>query len=221
MQASRRIGVLGGTFDPVHLGHLASATQVARAFDLTTVLLVLSARPPHKPTRQPAPVGDRWEMLRLATRSQALLHPSDIELRRPGPSYTVDTLLEVTRQHPGCEVFLIVGIDAYQEVNTWHRPERLLELANIIVTTRPGFPLPASGVAPPFAARGECCYDSSIGGHRHQSGHRLFVHTLDGLTISSSEIRQQAAAGVDVSDLTGREVAAYIRSHRLYEVPRR
>lgn len=204
----------------MHLGHLASATQVARAFDLTTVLLMLSARPPHKPSHQPAPVDDRWEMLRLATRSQAILHPSDIEIRRPGPSYTVDTLLEVARQNPDCEIFLIVGIDAYQEVDTWHKPERLLELAHIIVTTRPGFPLPAGGVAPPFAARGECCYDFDIGGHRHQSGHRLLVHPLDGLTISSSEIRRQAAAGIDVSDLTGSEVAAYIRSHRLYKVPR-
>jgi len=205
----------------VHLGHLASANQVARAFNLTTVLLVLSARPPHKPHRQPAPVDDRWKMLQLATRAQALLHPSDIEIRRPGPSYMVDTLVEVARQHPGCEVFLIVGIDAYQDVDTWHRPECLLELANVIVTTRPGFPLPPGGVEPPFAAREECCYDPAIGAHRHKSGHRLFVHPLDGLTISSSEIRQRAAAGVDVSELTGREVAAYIHSRRLYEVPRR
>jgi nicotinate-nucleotide adenylyltransferase len=205
----------------VHLGHVASATEVAAAFELTTVLLMLSARPPHKPTHQPAPIGDRWAMLRLAAHGRPFLQPSESEIQRPGPSYTVDTLREVVRSHARDEVFLIVGIDAYAEVDTWHRPEQLLELANIIVTTRPGYPLPTSGVAPPVAGRGDCCYDPVIGGHRHKSGHRLFVHLLDGLAISSSDIRRRAATGLDVTHLTGPEVADYIRSHRLYEVPRR
>jgi nicotinate-nucleotide adenylyltransferase len=130
-------------------------------------------------------------------------------------------LREVVRSHPRDEVFLIVGVDAYAEVDTWHRPEQLLELANLIVTTRPGYPLASSAVAPPVAGRGDCCYDPLIGGHRHKSGHRLFVHPLDGLAISSSDIRRRASAGLDVSDLTGPEVADYIRSRRLYEVPRR
>jgi nicotinate-nucleotide adenylyltransferase len=205
----------------VHLGHLASAEHVAAAFDLATVLLMLSARPPHKPTHRPAPIENRWEMLRLATRDRPLLRPSDLEVRRPGPSYTVDTLLEVTRIHPRHDIFLIVGIDAYAEVDTWHRPDQLLALANIVVTTRPGHPLPSRGIEPPIAGREDCCYDPAIGGHTHKSGHRLFVHLLDGLNISSSEIRRRAGAGLDVSDLTGDEIAEYIRSHGLYEVPGR
>lgn len=202
----------------MHLGHVASATEVAAAFDLTTVLLMLSARPPHKPSHRPAQIEARWEMLRLATRDRPLLQPGDLEVRRSGPSYTVDTLREVALAYPDSKIFLIVGIDAYAEVDTWHRPERLLALANLIVTTRPGHPLPPHGVEPPVAGREDCCYDPAIGGHRHKSGHRLFVHILDGLMVSSSEIRRRAAAGLDVSDLTGPEIAAYIRTHRLYEV---
>jgi nicotinate-nucleotide adenylyltransferase len=157
-------------------------------------------------------------MLQLATRGDPVLEASDLEIRRPGPSYTVDTLCEVAQRQTGREIFLIVGIDAYAEVDTWHQPERLLELANIIVTTRPEHHLPAHGVQPPVAAATECCYDSRIGGHTHRSGHRLFVHLLDGLTISSTQIRRRAALGLDVSTLTGPEVAEYIRTHRLYEV---
>jgi nicotinate-nucleotide adenylyltransferase len=179
---------------------------------------MLSARPPHKPLHHPASIEDRWAMLRLAARARPLLDPSDLEVRRPGPSYTVDTLREVAHAQPDREIFLIVGIDAYAEVDTWHHPEQLLELANVIVTTRPGHPLPPHGVEPPVAGREDCCYDPAIGGHRHKSGHRLYVHLLDGLTISSSEIRRRAAAGLDVSDLTGPEIAEYIRNHRLYEV---
>ena len=218
---SRRIGILGGTFDPVHLGHLASAAQVAAAYDLATVLLMLSARPPHKPLQRPAPIEDRWEMLRLATRNRPLLQACDLEMRRPGLSYSVDTLREVARTYPGQEIFLIVGIDAYAEVDTWHRPDQLLGLTNVVVTTRPGHLLPPHGVEPPVAARGDCCYDPAIGGYRHKSGHRLLVHLLDGLTISSSEIRRRASAGQDVCELTGPEIADYIRTHRLYEVPGR
>jgi nicotinate-nucleotide adenylyltransferase len=194
---------------------------VAAAFDLTTVLLVLSARPPHKPTHVPAAIEDRWSMLQLVTRDRPWLQASDVEIQRPGPSYTVDTLRELARCRPGEEIFLIVGIDAYLEVDTWHQPEQLLELANIVVTTRAGHRLPPHGVQPPIAAAAACCYDPPIGGHTHKSGHRLFVHLLDGLSISSTEVRRRASLGLDVSDLTGPAIADYIRAHRLYEVPGR
>ncbi len=90
----RRLGVLGGTFDPVHLGHLASATQVARAERLERVLLVLSARPPHKPLQQPATIEHRWAMLQIATEGRRDISACDLEIRRAGPSFTVDTLAE-------------------------------------------------------------------------------------------------------------------------------
>jgi nicotinate-nucleotide adenylyltransferase len=214
---ARRVGVLGGTFDPVHLGHLASATQVARAERLERVLLVLSARPPHKPTQRPAPIEHRWAMLEIATRGRSDIAACDLEIRRAGPSFTVDTLAEILLAHPGTELFLIVGIDAYREIDTWYRPELLLERANLVVTTRPGHEMHPAEVLPPVAARKDCCYDPAIGCQRHKSGHKLLTHRLDGLHVSSTEIRHRAAAGRDVSDMTGADVARYIRENRLYQ----
>ncbi len=112
---------------------------------------------------------------------------------------------------------MIIGIDAYRDVDTWHRPDLLLERANVVVTTRPGHELNPVDVLPPVAARKDCCYDPPIGCQRHKSGHKLLTHRLDGLHVSSTEIRQRAAAGVDVSDVTGAEVAQYIRVNRLYQ----
>ena len=209
--------MLGGTFDPVHLGHVASATQIGRALALERVLLVLSARPPHKPTHHPASIDDRFAMLELAARNDAMLSPSDLEMRRSGPSYTVNTLEELRARHPGRELFLIVGIDAYRDIDTWHHPERLLELANVVVTTRPGHKMRENDVLPPVAGRKDCGYDPTIGCQRHKSGHRLLIHHLDGLDVSSTEIRRRARLGLDVSDLTGAAVADYIRAHRLYQ----
>jgi len=160
-------------------------------------------------------------MLRQATRHHPILRPSDLEMLRSGPSYMVDTLRTVAQSEPGRDIFLILGIDAYAEIDTWHRPEDLLPLAHIIVTTRSGHDLPRSGIKPPVAARADCCYDSEIGCHKHKSGHRLLVYHLDGFDVSSSEIRRRAASGMDVAELTGPEVAEYIRTHHLYEATSR
>ncbi len=216
-RARSRLGVLGGTFDPVHLGHIASAADVKIAFGLDRVLLMLSARPPHKPMHRPAATDDRLAMLGLATRGHPGLEPSDLEVKRRGPSYTVDTLTELRARDPDVELYLIVGIDAYRDVNTWHRPELLLELANVVVTTRPGHTMTHDDVHPPIAARNDCCYDSAIGCQRHKSGHLLLPHRLDGLYISATEVRKRAAAGVDVADQTGADVARYIQAQRLYQ----
>lgn len=219
--ADRRVGVLGGTFDPIHLGHLSSARQVAAAQRLQKVLLVLSARPPHKPRHKPAPLEHRWAMLQLAVRGDPLLAASDVEMQRSGLSYTVATLEALAANETDTDLYLIVGIDAYAEIDTWHRPDRLLALAHVVVTTRPGYVLPPEGVLPPIAARNACCYDSAIACHVHKSGHRLLVQPLDGLDISSSDIRARVSMGLPVAEDTGEAVAAYIRRHSLYaeEVP--
>jgi nicotinate-nucleotide adenylyltransferase len=208
--------MLGGTFDPVHLGHLGSAEDTARAFALDKVLLVLSARPPHKSGVAHASVEDRLVMLRLATADRALLAPSDIEVRRSGASYTVDSLRELQRTHPGSELFLIVGIDAWREVDTWSRPQDLLMLANVIVTTRPGAEFPSGGPIPPVAASPECCYDSSISSYRHRSGHRLAAHEITPVDASSTDIRRRVKQGLPFEHLVPPPVADYIRRNGLY-----
>lgn len=209
--------MLGGTFDPVHLGHVSSARQVADALALEQVLLVLCPNPYHKPERTPTPIEHRWAMLEAATLGDPVLTPCDIDMAREGPTYTVDTLEALRPRFRGASLHLIVGIDAYAEIDSWDRSERLLELAHIVVTTRPGHALPPDGVLPPIAAQKDCCYDRGIGCFRHKSGHLLLVHPLDGLDISSSAIRAIAASQGDVSPLTGEPVARYIRSHHIYQ----
>jgi len=151
-------------------------------------------------------------MLRLAVAGEPLLEASDMEARRPGASYTVDTLREVGRTHPGSELFLIVGIDAWREVDTWHRPEDLLGLASVIVTSRPGAEFSRTDVIPPVAARSGCCYDSSISSYVHRSGHRLTAHQIAGVDVSSTDVDPAATQGSlkvgwIYSTLTGRIIA--------------
>ena len=211
-----RIGILGGTFDPIHRGHLASASDTARAFALGRVLLVLSARPPHKDETAHASVEERLAMLRLAAASEPLLEVSDVEVRRPGASYTVDTLREAGRAHPGTELYLIVGIDAWREVDTWHHPEELLELANVIVTSRPGADFTPTDVIPPVAGRSACCYDSNISSYVHRSGHRLAAHRIVGIDVSSTDVRRRIRDNLSFEHLVPSPVAHYIRQHGLY-----
>lgn len=216
-----RLGILGGTFDPVHLGHLASAHEVAAAFDLDRVLLLLSARPPHKLPHTAAPVECRMEMLRLATAGNPLLEPSDIEVRRDGPSYTVDTLHELIAIHPGAELFLILGADAYAEIDTWSRPAELVRLCNIIVTNRPGCSFDLAAATPPVAARAQSRYDPGIGCYLHESGHVIVGHRIQGIEVSASDVRRRVALGLPIETLTGPAVARYIHEHHLYGVTSR
>lgn len=218
-----RIGVLGGTFDPVHLGHLASAREVAAALALDKVLLVLAARPPHKTAGEAAPADLRWQMLRLAvdeaqphSDSDALLEPCDIELERSGPSWTVDTLAELHRRHPRSELFLILGIDAYEEIDTWSRPGEILAIASIVVTARPGREFAQIPPLPPVAARPDARYDPDIGAYVHTSGHTLRGHPIRGIEVSATDIRRRVRLGLPIEHLTGEAIARFIAEHRLY-----
>jgi nicotinate-nucleotide adenylyltransferase len=222
--APRRIGVFGGTFDPVHRGHLASAVEIAAAHDLHPVLLVLSADPPHKRAADAASAADRWRMLQLAVgdaeaRGEApagLLVPCDVEIRRAGPSWTVDTLRQLAAEHPGAELFFIVGADAYADIETWKQPGELLALANVIVTSRPGSDSLSQPPIPPIAARDHARYDPVIGVYVHTSGHTLRGHRIRGIEVSATGIRRDSSLGKPLETLTGDSVARYIREHGLY-----
>ncbi|MBI4604353.1 MAG: nicotinate (nicotinamide) nucleotide adenylyltransferase [Planctomycetes bacterium] len=137
MRPPVRLGVLGGSFNPVHAGHIAMALAARKAHGLDRVLLVPSARPPHK-REDLAPAEDRFEMVRLAVEGFEGLEASRIELDRPGPSYTVDTLEELRRLHPGVELFFILGEDSIPELPTWRRADRILEIARVVAVNRPG-----------------------------------------------------------------------------------
>lgn len=136
-----RIGVLGGTFDPIHLGHVAAARAAMACARLDLVLFVPSARPPHRGDAV-ASAADRLAMARLAVDGEAGFAVSDVEIRRGGQSFTVDTLEKLKRAHPHDELFLILGWDAARLFATWRRPDDILHLASVVVVARPGTPEP-------------------------------------------------------------------------------
>jgi nicotinate-nucleotide adenylyltransferase len=130
------LGLLGGSFDPPHLGHIAMAEAARRAHALDRVLLIPSGSPPHKQDLSSA--ADRLEMVRLAAAGHEGLAASDIEVRRPGVTYTIDTLEELGRLHPGAELYFIVGEDSLKDLPAWREPARILQLARLVVVNRPG-----------------------------------------------------------------------------------
>jgi nicotinate-nucleotide adenylyltransferase len=186
-----RIGLLGGSFDPVHLGHVSLAEAARDRLRLDRVLLVVAAAQPLKPSGAAASGEDRYAMVRLAVRGRARLEASDLELRRPPPSYTVDTLREVRTLHPpGTEFFLLLGADALAELPRWREADRVPTLATVVACHRRGFPPPAEGAAVPLDA--------------------------DLPEISSTEIQRLLAAGKPVAGLVPDDVAAYIERRGLY-----
>ena len=184
-----RIGILGGTFDPIHLGHLAAARAAIDCADLDRVLVIPTGEPPHRPPTT-ASADDRLAMSRLAVGDDDRLEVSDIELRRDGPSYTVDTLRELHRRHPDDVLFLILGWDAAKLLDTWHEPDDVRRLARLIVVTRPGSGAPAS-----------------------TSGILCERPTPD---ISASRLRRALKRGERVARYVPEPVAEYIARHHLY-----
>jgi nicotinate-nucleotide adenylyltransferase len=184
-----RVGVLGGTFDPIHLGHLAAARAAVECARLDRVLLVPSAVPPHR-RRAVATAEQRLEMSRLAVEEEERLEVSDVEVKRGGISYTVDTLRELKRRRPEDDLFLILGWDAAKLLSTWRQPNEVRRLASLVIVTRPG-----SGA--PTEAAGIVCERP----------------TPD---ISGSALRRALATGQGVENMLPQAVAGYIAKHGLY-----
>jgi nicotinate-nucleotide adenylyltransferase len=194
-----RIGILGGTFDPIHVGHLAAGQVALDCANLDRVLFVPSATPPH---RDPADASakDRLEMARLATAGEPRFEVSDVELRRGGKSFTSDTVRDLKRAHPRDELFLVLGWDAARLFETWHEPDQIRADASLVVIGRPGTEAPtpddlkAAGLDP---ARTVLC----LGG------------TPD---ISGSELRASLVRGEPTGDCLPATVDRYIAEHGLY-----
>lgn len=199
MTAAARIGVVGGTFDPIHLGHLAVAAAALTCGNLDQVYLVPSARPPHRRPAQ-AGAGDRLAMARLAAAGLDRIAVSGAELERPGPSFTVDTLSELRAQHPGAELFLVLGWDAAREIGSWHQPGRVLELARVLILNRPGLAAPseadlrAAGLDPA----------------------RVLLCAEEMPDIKATRVRAVIADGGSLAGLVPPAVAAYIAKRGLY-----
>jgi nicotinate-nucleotide adenylyltransferase len=203
MMAARRLGILGGTFDPIHFGHLDAADAARRALQLDRVLLIPSSDPPHRPVDPLASGFHRFALIALAIQGHDALHVSDMELTRTGPSYTADTLRTVARQGwTPSQIFFILGSDAFAEIATWREFPAVLDAANFVVIARPGTTLEAAIARTPSL--------------RGRQGKSLFLVEARTRDVSSSTIRARLAAHQPIGDLVPAAVARYIAAHHLY-----
>ena len=201
-----RVGVLGGTFDPVHLGHVAAAEGAARTLGLSRVIIVPAGVNPHKPVGPKAAAADRLAMARLAVEGVAGLEVSDVETRREGPSYTVDTVRELAREEgAGTGIFFLLGTDALRDLPTWRDVEGIFRVAEPAVVERPG--------------AGEIDWEAlsrSLPGDVARRARANVVRLERGIDVSSTEVRRRLAAGESVAGLLAPGVELYIREHGLY-----
>jgi nicotinate-nucleotide adenylyltransferase len=199
-------GVFGGTFDPIHIGHLAVAEAARDEFRLRRVLFIPAAQPPHKPGREISPVEDRFAMVKAAVAENPAFEVSRLEIEREGPSYTVDTLSALCAADPADHLALILSAESYAEFTTWHEPRRILDLADLIVAPRVGY----------------ADADPGLIGREFPDASAL-VAFMDGprIRLSASEIRQRAADGRSLRYLVPDAVEAYIGDHGLYQHHRR
>jgi len=214
--AEKKVGVLGGTFDPVHRGHLAVADFVLKQLQLDEVLFIPAARPPHKLHTSLTPFPDRLAMLQLALANFPLFKASDLEAARHGPSYSVDTLEELRRQNgPGGRLYFVIGLDAFLEVDTWKDFARLPRLADLVVINRAAYPVAPVGAV--VAKLGDYRYDAAASTWTAPglSG-RIFLLSMPPVEISSTMIRRAVESGEIFGPLVAPAVAAYIGAHGLY-----
>lgn len=187
------IGIFGGTFDPIHYGHLRTAFEMLQALRLAEVKFIPSGDPPHRGSTY-ASAELRLDMVRVATQGQPGFTVDDCELRRDGPSFTIDTLTQIREEHPRASLGLIIGMDAFLGLTSWRRWEEILDLAHIVVAHRPGWK------APDIGELGDLI--TAHGTHRvddlHDKPHgRVHIHAVTQLEIASTEIRDLIAAGRD------------------------
>ncbi len=194
----RRVGIMGGTFDPIHYGHLVTAEEAVVQFGLDQVVFVPTGRPWMKADRLVSPAEDRYLMTVVATASNPRFSVSRVEIDREGPTYTVDTLRALADEHPDAELFFITGADAILEIFEWKDPDEVLSLAHFIAATRPGYDLARFEAAAPT--------------------HHPKVSTMDipALAISSSDIRRRVKEGRAIRYLLPEGVKSYIEKQGLY-----
>ena len=196
-----RVGIMGGTFDPIHNGHLVAASEVAWVYDLDEVIFVPTGRPVFKLDRGVTNPEDRYLMTVIATSSNLRFTVSRVDIDRPGVTYTIDTLRDIRAQRPDAELFFITGADAVAEIMRWKDADKMWKLAHFVAVTRPGYASDADDVAD-GAGIPEGVVD------------RLEIPAL---AISSTDVRRRAANGEPVWYLVPDGVVQYISKHALYQ----
>lgn len=207
-----RLGIFGGTFNPIHFGHLRAAEEVRLAVGLDEVLFVPSHIPPHKELAGGSTAMQRLETVKLAIGGNPHFRLSPFEVEQGGSSYSIRTI-EHVRATCGITPYFILGRDAFNEISTWHRAEELFGLANFVATSRPGSPAVVlgdvlGGLAANFRADGA--------GYVHTSGNRILFTEVTALDISSSLVRELCRSGRSITYLVPREVEEYIKKEGMY-----
>jgi nicotinate-nucleotide adenylyltransferase len=215
-----KIGLFGGTFDPIHWGHLRSAEEVSETYALDRIYFIPASIPPHKRGQTTTPARDRLQMVRLAVARNPRFSASTIEMSRLGVSYSIDTIRQfAAKKRKGDSLYFIIGLDAFREIGTWKDFADIFPLCHFIVTSRPGSkdhdPLKGTGVA----VKKLFCYDFHRKNYRHRSGTRIFFIELTDIAISASEIRALVKQGKSIRYLVPAVVEKYIGRRGLYGSP--
>ncbi|WP_084037404.1 nicotinate-nucleotide adenylyltransferase [Haloechinothrix halophila] len=194
MAAHRRVGVMGGTFDPIHNGHLVAASEVQSRFSLDEVIFVPTGQPWQKSDQTVSDAEDRYLMTVIATASNPVFTVSRVDIDRPGPTYTVDTLRELHERYPDDELYFITGADAIEQILTWYAVNEMFDFAHFIGVTRPGYDL----------------------NDHHLPEGKVSLVEVTAMAISSTGLRERVRKGEPVWYLTPDGVVRYIDKHKLY-----
>jgi len=210
-------GILGGTFDPIHIGHLRCAEEIREEFALDRVLFIPASRPPHKDSPAVTSFAGRARMVQLAIAGQPAFFFSDLEYKRRGMSYSVETVAELLSRHPGkLSLYFIMGQDAFQTIQNWKDWDKLLLSCHTVVITRPGYQNADLAALLPPAFAGQFRYDPATDGYRGPTGQTVFFRRVSFLDVSSSDLRTRIKAGRSVRYLVPDAVLDYIAAEGCY-----
>jgi nicotinate-nucleotide adenylyltransferase len=211
-----KLGILGGTFDPIHLGHLRLAEEVGESFNLERIYLIPAASPPHKGGKEVSPFNHRFEMARIAVEGSSLLDAFDLEGRRKGLSYSIETLKEFHQLYPSdLELFFILGTDSFLEIETWRDYRDLFDYAHFVVIERPGILFGKTVVQ--LSSLGISFKEKERGRFVSPSGHEVIFMETTLMDISSTQIREKVAEGKSIRYLVPERVRCYIFDNGLYK----
>lgn len=213
-----RVGLFGGTFNPIHLGHLRSAEEVRELFNLKQVIFIPSANPPHKQGKDIISPIHRMEMVNIAIEENQSFSVSDIEIKRQGKSYSIETIDHIRQINDSdLTLFFIIGIDAFTEISTWKDYTNLFSRCNFVVTTRPGYSLTNLEIVLPADVAGNFTYSSKEDRFIHPSNFSLYFRDITNLDISSSVVRKRIKENRSVRYFLPEKVIEYIQGHGLYK----
>lgn len=210
-----KLGLFGGSFNPIHNAHLRIAAEAQAACRLDRVIFIPAADPPHKPVAGNVSFEHRAAMVSKSIADNPAYEISTMEAERRGKSYSIDTI-RIFRECPGDDLFFIIGADSFLDIGTWHRYTEIFSLCSLVVVNRPGCPIVNPLDALPEAVRDHFTLDSATGNLNHSSGTKVFFITGSPLDLSSTDIRRLVAAGDDITRYVPSEVAAYILRQRIY-----